>query len=115
MLILFTQGSHHKNITVIFINHNIFDQGKNARTIALNVKYIVLFSNPRDNLQISYLGRQLFPKNGQSLQEAHTDAINSQKWGYLLIDLQPQTPNYLRLRSHIFPNECPMITYFPKE
>lgn len=105
MLLLFTQGSHHKNISVIFMTQNLYHGGKNARTIALNVKYLVLFSNPRDTLQIKYLGRQLFSHKSEHLYEAYLDAIKLTKWGYLLIDLNHDTPDWARLRTNIFPHE----------
>ena len=33
---LFTNGSHHRNITVVYIVQNVFDKGKVHRTISLN-------------------------------------------------------------------------------
>ena len=114
MLLLFTQGSHHKNISVIFMTQNLYHTGKNARTIALNVKYLVLFANPRDTLQIKYLGRQLFSYNSNRLYEAYMDSISTRKWGYLLVDLNHDTPDWARLRTNILPNEVgPVIVYQP--
>ena len=43
---LFTRGSHHNELTVVYLNQNAFCQGKYARTIALNSQYMVLFRNP---------------------------------------------------------------------
>ena len=40
---VFTERSHHQNISVIFMTHNILHQGKAARTIFLNTEYMVLF------------------------------------------------------------------------
>ena len=58
MLQLFTQGSHHRNLTIIYIVQNLFDQGSTSRTISLNSQYMVLFKNPRDSAQIRYLERR---------------------------------------------------------
>ena len=33
---LFTQGSHHRNMTIVFLFQNIFHQAKQMRTISLN-------------------------------------------------------------------------------
>ena len=33
---LFTKGSHHRNITVIYMVHNVYNHGKSQRTILLN-------------------------------------------------------------------------------
>ena len=49
---LFTKGSHHRNLSVIYIVQNLFHQGKGNRSISLNSHYLVLFKNPRDKLQI---------------------------------------------------------------
>ena len=46
---LFTRGSHHRNLSVIYIVQNLFHQGKGSRSISLDSHYLVLFKNPRDN------------------------------------------------------------------
>ena len=45
---LFTKGSHHKNISIIFITQNLFYKGSITRDLSLNTNYIVIFKNPRD-------------------------------------------------------------------
>ena len=101
---LFTKGSHHRNLSVIVILQNLFHQGKESRTISLNAHYMVLFKNPRDSSQITHLAKQIYPQNGKFLQEAYKDAT-SKPYGYLFIDLKPDTDEQLRLRSKIFPGE----------
>src|SRR6185437_5221748 len=51
---LFTKGSHHRNVSVIFITQNIFHQKKNSRDMNLNSHYLVAFKNPRDRSQIAF-------------------------------------------------------------
>ena len=58
---LFTKGSHHRNLSIIYIVQNIFHQGKEMRNISLNAHYFVLFKSPRDKQQISMLARQVDP------------------------------------------------------
>ena len=58
---LFTRGSHHRNLSVIYFVQNLFHQGKGGRTISLNSHYLVLFKNPRDKLQILTLAKQMYP------------------------------------------------------
>ena len=58
---LFTKGSHHRNLSVIYIVQNLFHQGKGNRSISLNSHYLVLFKNPRDKLQILTLAKQMYP------------------------------------------------------
>lgn len=101
---LFTKGSHHRNLSVILITQNIFFQGKESRTISLNAHYMVIYKNPRDRSQIVHLGKQIYPHKVKFLQEAYNDATKK-AYGYLLIDLKPDTDERVRLRTEIFPGE----------
>ena len=104
---IFTKGSHHKNISVLFLTQNIFHSSKHNRTM----NYIVIFKNPRDVGQVSILGRQMFPK-GKFLEEAFKDAT-ARPYGYLFIDLKPNTDEQLRVRTNIFSDEAPQYVYMP--
>ena len=110
---LFTKGSHHLNLSVIFICQNMFLQGKFTRTMSLNTHYFVVFRNARDKSQITHLGRQMFPNNPKYLVESYTDATK-EHYSYLLIDLKPQTEDNYRLRANIFPGETTTV-YLPKK
>ena len=55
---LFTKGSHHRNLSVIYIVQNLFHQGKGNRSTSLNSHYLVLFKKPWDKLQILTLAKQ---------------------------------------------------------
>ena len=101
---LFTKGSHHKNISVMLLTQNIFHQSKHSRTINLNTHYMVIFKNVRDASQITNLGKQMYPGSVNYLRANYEDAT-SKPYGYLLIDLKPDTPDSLRLRTDIFPGE----------
>ena len=83
---------------------NLFDKNKENRTISLNAHYMVLFKSPRDVMQVEHLARQMFPGNTKFMREAFADAT-VKPFSYLLIDLKPDTPDHLRLRSKIFPGE----------
>jgi hypothetical protein len=111
---LFVQGAHHKKLSIIYLNQNMFCQGKNARTIALNCHYIILFQNLRDRSQIQRLGQQLFPGLSQILLEAYKDAT-SIAYGYLVVDLSPHTDQHFRLRTEIFPEQVTKIYYYDKD
>lgn len=112
---LFTKGSHHYNLSVIFVTQNIFNQGKGRRDISLNAHYIVCFKNPRDRQQISHLSKQIYPENPKYIQEAYNDAT-SKPFGYLLFDLRQTTPDIIRYRTSIFQSDTPSnIVYVPKK
>ena len=60
---LFTRGSHHRNLSVIYFIQNLFHQGKNSRSISLNSHYLVLLKNSRNKLQILTLAKQMYSGN----------------------------------------------------
>ena len=105
---LFSVGSHHKNLSIIFIIHNLFHYGKEMRTVSLNSHYIILFKNPRDRLQISTLARQMYPGQSQFLVEAFQDATK-EAYGYIIIDLKPTTADKLRIRTGILPTDRQLV------
>ena len=64
---LFTKGSHHRNVTILYLVHNLFDQGKSSRTVSLKSHYIVAFHNLRDPSQFRTMAAQLLPKTRSGL------------------------------------------------
>lgn len=109
---LFSKGSHHRNMSTIFITQNIFHQGKGSRDMSLNAHYIVLFKNPRDKSQIFHFARQVYPENTRHVHEAYLDATNKPH-SYLVFDMTQTTPEAFRLRSEIFPGEGNFV-YVPE-
>jgi hypothetical protein len=101
---LFTLGSHHKNLSVIFITQNLFCDGKFARTISLNTHYLIIFKNLRDALQINELAKRMLPGKSLGLVEAYRDAIR-ERYSYIVIDMSPHTNDKYRFRTRIFPGE----------
>ena len=57
---LFTRGSHHRNLSVIYIVQNLFHQGKASGSKSLN-HYLVLFKNPRDKCKSLLLPSKCIP------------------------------------------------------
>ena len=111
---IFTKHSHHRNISIVFITQNLFLNSGHMRTMSRSASYIVVFKNPRDVNQITYLARQMFPsKQGSFVSEVFTDAT-SVPYGYLLIDYRQETNDLLRLRTGVFPDEKCYI-YIPKK
>ena len=105
---LFTQLSHHNNLSVVYLNQNLYYQGKCARTLNLNTAYTILLKNLRNIQQVALLGRQL--GMGSLLKEAYQDAT-SKPFGYLVVDLSPKSEEKYRLRTNVFPSEAPMVVY----
>lgn len=112
---LFTKGSHHRNLSVMFLTQNLFHQGPGQRSISLNASYILVFKSPRDRLQIYHLARQLYPEDPRVVQEAYFDCTTDTPHGYLLLDLKQTTPENCRLRSCIFPDDTHHYVYVSKK
>jgi hypothetical protein len=100
----FTQGSHHRNLTVVYIVQNLFNQDRSMRTVSLNTHYMVLFKNPRDATQVRTLGCQMYPENSRILTDAYRDAT-TKPYGYLLVNLRPNACDALRILSDVFEKE----------
>ena len=48
---LFTKGSHHRNISIVYLTQNVFPQGRACRDIALNTQFIRGIPDYLDNAQ----------------------------------------------------------------
>ena len=66
---LFTKGSHHRNVCVVYLAQNLFHKGKDHRTISLNAQYFVLFKNPQDVSQINHIAKQMYPGHTAFVRE----------------------------------------------
>ena len=101
---LLTKGSHHRNLSVVYIVQNLFHQGKGNRSISLNSHYLVLFKNPRDKLQIFTLAKQMYPSETAWFIKEYEEAVR-RPHGYLFVDLRATTPERCRLRTNFLPGE----------
>jgi hypothetical protein len=105
---LFTKGSHHRNVTVLFLTQNIYEKGH--RTANLNAQYLIAFQNKRDRSQIQVLARQMFPSNQCFLVDAYADATN-RAHGYLVLDYTQGGLAELQVMTNVL-SEIP-IAYQP--
>ena len=97
---MYTEGSHHCNLSVIGLLQNLYHRGKENRTINLNTQYNVLFKNPCDQQQVVQLARQMYPNNSHSFFDTFRFA-SKEPYGYLLVDLKQDTADEDRLRTNI--------------
>ena len=81
------------------------------RTASLNAQYLILFKSPRAKTVLQHLGNQMYPKNSKVLFDAFADATQ-EPYGYLVLDLRQDTPENMRICSHIFANEQEVV-YLP--
>ena len=102
---VFTQGSHHRQVSVIAVVQNIFHQSKHQRTMSLNTHYMILLKNPRDASQIQHLARQMYPQNPRFLVDVFNRVTSLKPFSYLFLDLKQETPESLRLRANVLEEE----------
>ena len=108
ILSLFTVGTHHTNTSVFFLTQNIFSKGKFSRDLSLNSNYIINFKNPRDQLQMQVLARQMFGNKSKYLLESYEDATKN-PYGYLFLDLRQETELKNRVQTAILPYQKRII------
>lgn len=63
MLRLFTELSHHRNCTCVFLLQSIFPKERHAKALATNATHRILMSNPSDAYQVMRFAQQLFPQH----------------------------------------------------
>lgn len=105
---LFTRGSHHSNVSVVFTSQNMYYQGRCGKTIRNNVMYWVVFNKSCDLLQLSTLGSRY------GIKPALMYAIDDNQYtmyAYILIDLCPTNVSKIKVLTGIFPHEL-RIGYF---
>ena len=105
---LFTKGSHHRNISIVYLTQNVFPQGKACRDIALNTQYLVLFNNQIDRQQVATLARRIYPSTSVTFMKRFEEAT-SRPYGYLVVDLKSSTPEQGRLRTNIFESQDQLV------
>ena len=95
---LFKRGSHHKNISVIYIVQNLFFQGKKCRDISTNAHYVVMFNNPADRMQVNRFAQRI--GNFDFVMQTYRD-VCSKPHGYLMFDFTQGAPDRMRYRTGI--------------
>ena len=99
-LVKLATAVRNKGLDVIYVKNHLFQQSRWSRTIALNTSHIILFKSPRDIQQVDYLGRQL---NAPKFLRQTYEMATKDRFGHLLIDLDPRTSDCLRYSSKIRP------------
>ena len=108
---IFCVFSHHRMLTVLTLQQNIFYQGKSSRTISLQLHYFVLFQNNRDKSQVMTLARQIAPGKTAGFLEIYNDCM-SKPYSYLVIDIAPNSNQQYKFRTNIF-SQLEGIKSFP--
>ena len=90
-------SGRHRNVHLIAMKQNLYQQTKNSKTIDLKISQLIFFNSPRDVEQISNLGRQM----GQRKLLLETYKKTTLKpYGHLLIDLDSRADPKLKFLTN---------------
>ena len=103
---LFTEGSHHRNLSVINLTQSLFPPGKHNATQRRNTQYMVLFKSPMSQDQIKCLGTYMFPGKIKEFLAIYHRATEPNH-GYLILDCKANTPANKRFITKIFNEHYP--------
>ncbi len=114
---IFTEMAHHQKLTVVLCVQNLFYQNGIFRTLSLNSGYLVPFKNPRDMHQIDIIAYRSYAMDPKVIMKAYKDATYK-PYSYLFMDFTQTTPDFLRIKTDIFPahiDKIPPAIYLPNE
>ena len=107
-----TVHSRHYNTSTFILFQCLFPAKQLGRQISLNIKYLHLHKNPRENAQVQSLARQLAPepRKYKAIVAAYHE-VTKKPHSCFLIDTTQTCPEHLRYRSNYLPHEGPMIVW----
>ena len=111
---LFTQESHHNNISVIYILQNYFYQSKGRVNIGRSASHVVMFNTPQDatpvtkllhNMQGNLGSERKRGRKGPSFVSKVVSHLADSGHGYLMMVLTQKAPQSTRIRTDIYTGE----------
>lgn len=113
--LLYSREAHHNNVSVWCSFQNLYNRDlKWLRTVSLNTQYLIVTKAIRDKHNLRSLQISMFPGLSKYFFSSFEDAT-SHCWKYVLYDLHPSTPSFLRVRTGLFPDEIEKCAYLNKE
>ena len=98
---LFSVGSHHYSVNIVFLCQNLFTKNQYFRDISLNSTYVILFKNVRDKQQVSNFAKQFAPQQNKGFLAIFGEATKS-PYSYIILDNHQVTNNSHRIISNYF-------------
>ena len=98
---LFTQYSHHNNISIMLLVQNLFYKSPVYRTASINCSHLIIFKSPRDSSVIIHLSKQIFPGNPKILNSIYKAATYNKAYSYIFIDLTQNMLDKFRISTNI--------------
>jgi len=101
---LFQVVSHHSKTSVFFLSQSLFYDNKTYREMKGSVNYLVLFKNPGNVKQAETFFGQIASEHKKALLKVFRK-VTEKPYTYLLFDFHQETPDEIRIRTHIFPKD----------
>ena len=100
----FITQNRHISVSVLFLTQSLFFKSPVYRCASLNANYFILMRMLRDKKQILTLVHQMFSDNPKYAKEAILGATK-EPYSYVVLDTRQTTPDELRIRTKIFPED----------
>lgn len=101
MVALVSKKCQHLSISWLITFQDAFRQGPDRLSITRAAQYIVLFNSPLDKSVPHILASRIMPENRKAFLDIFTEAVST-PYSYLFCDGHQNTPDRLRLRTHLF-------------
>ena len=93
-------AGRHKGFHIVFIKHNLYQQGRFSVTVDKNTSHVVILKSPRIGKQLKILGSELDVGDAKFLEKVYRRATSA-AYGHLLIDMTPSCDDLLRFCTNI--------------
>ncbi len=105
---MFVVGTHHRRLSVLYINHNSVLQGEAQSYHQPQHSRTGVNEKPEGRVAVAVPGPTSFMGKSKFLMESYKDAT-SQPYGYLVLDFSPSAEEEYRVRTRIFPDEDTVV------
>lgn len=99
---MLSKMSHHMSLGVIVTSQIAFPS--QFKGISQNCKFQMFWSMRRDPTYSLWVGRQFRPDYPRIIYEALEKSIKQNPYAYIVLDLSPETPEFLRVRNALVPD-----------
>lgn len=108
-----TRYSHHLPATYVLLVHSLYSKRiPFNRECSLNSTVTVLMLGKRTYSEIEIFARQLFKSNAGAFLDVYKKEVEGKgAYSYLVVDCDPRTYNFCKIKTRIFREESPMVIY----
>lgn len=110
---LFTNLSHHRSLTNIFLSQSLYLANVNLRIMTKNSHYHFFCRNLKSKGDYVRFAQQIEPSNSRMVVAIFSDALKK-PFSHLLVDTHPKSTPSVRFRSYHFPDVNRITTYYER-